>query len=35
MPKKRLSSDYLVLIGMAAAFTTPFILTLMTVAQPV
>jgi hypothetical protein len=34
MPKKRLSNDYLVLIGMAAAFTTPFILTLMTVAQP-
>jgi magnesium-transporting ATPase (P-type) len=34
MPKKRLSSDYLVLIGMAAVFTTPFILTLMTVAQP-
>ena len=34
MPKKRLSSDYLVLIGMAAAFTVPFILTLMTIAQP-
>lgn len=34
MPKKGLSNDYLVLIGMAAAFTTPFILTLMTVAQP-
>lgn len=34
MPKKQLPNDWLVLIGMAAAFTTPFILTLMTVAQP-
>jgi hypothetical protein len=34
MPKKRLTNDYLVLIGMAAAFTTPFILKLIIVAQP-
>lgn len=34
MPKQRWSKDSLVLIGMATAFTTPFILTLMTVAQP-
>jgi hypothetical protein len=34
MPKKRLSNDYLVLIGMAVAVTVPFVLTLMTVAEP-
>jgi hypothetical protein len=34
MPKKKLSGDYKVLIGMATVLTTPFVLTLLTVARP-
>jgi len=34
MPKKLLSKDSAVLIGMAAVLTIPFVLTLMTIAQP-
>lgn len=34
MPKKRLSNDYWLVICMAVALTVPFVLTLMTVAQP-
>src|SRR5580658_7246700 len=34
MPRKQLSNDYRVLIGMAAVLVTPFVLTLITVAQP-
>jgi hypothetical protein len=34
MSQKQSSSDWLVLVGMAAAFTLPFVLTLMTVAEP-
>lgn len=34
MPTKRLSHDYLVLIGMAAVLAVPFMVTLMTIAQP-
>jgi hypothetical protein len=34
MPKTKLSKDYWVLIGMAAVLIVPFVLTLMTIAQP-
>jgi hypothetical protein len=34
MPKKRWSNDYLVLIAMTATMAVPFVLTLLTIAQP-
>jgi len=34
MPKKRSSNEWMVLIGMAAVLTVPFVLTLMTIAWP-